>query len=50
MIDSREKSGFDIRTDPWKGVNAMYPILALLGIMLLTWGAAVWATFREEKP
>jgi|GEM_PF-5799584 hypothetical protein len=31
-------------------VNAMYPILALLGIMLLTWGVTVWASIREEKP
>jgi len=28
----------------------MYPILALLGIMLLTWGVTVWASIREEKP
>jgi hypothetical protein len=28
----------------------MYPILALLGIMLLTWGAAIWASYAEEKP
>ncbi len=33
-----------------KGVSEMYPILVLLGIMFLTWGATVWATFLEEEP
>lgn len=27
----------------------MYPILALLGLLMFTWGAAVWATYAEEK-
>jgi hypothetical protein len=27
----------------------MYPILALLGMMMFTWGAAVWATYADEK-
>lgn len=26
----------------------MYQIVMLLGLMLFTWGAAVWASFREE--
>lgn len=26
----------------------MYPILALIGLMLLTWGATIWASFAEE--
>jgi hypothetical protein len=26
----------------------MYQIVTLLGLMLFTWGAAVWASFREE--
>ena len=26
----------------------MYPIIALIGIMLLTWGVAVWASFDDE--
>jgi hypothetical protein len=28
----------------------MYPILALIGLMLLTWGATIWASFMEEDP
>ncbi len=28
----------------------MYPVSALLALMLLTWGAAIWASFVEEKP
>jgi 1,4-dihydroxy-2-naphthoate octaprenyltransferase len=27
----------------------MYSVLALLGLMLLTWAAAVWATYVDEK-
>jgi hypothetical protein len=27
----------------------MFPILALLAIMMFTWGAAVWATYADEK-
>jgi hypothetical protein len=27
----------------------MLPVLALGGLMLLTWGAAVWASFVEEN-
>lgn len=27
----------------------MYQIVTLLGLMLFTWGAAVWASFREES-
>lgn len=26
----------------------MYAVIALIGLMLLTWGAAVWASFAEE--
>jgi len=26
----------------------MYPIIALLGLMFLTWGAAIWASYIEE--
>jgi len=28
----------------------MYPVIALIGIMLLTWGAAVWASFEDKTP
>jgi hypothetical protein len=28
----------------------MYPIYALVSLMLLTWGATIWASFAEEKP
>ncbi len=28
----------------------MYPILALLAMMMFTWGAAVWATYADDKP
>lgn len=27
----------------------MYPVLALLSLMVLTWGAAIWASYAEEK-
>jgi hypothetical protein len=27
----------------------MLPVLALVGLMLLTWGAAVWASFVDEE-
>jgi hypothetical protein len=27
----------------------MYPILALIGLMFLTWGATIWASFAEEE-
>ena len=27
----------------------MYPILALLVILCLTWGATVWASYAEDK-
>jgi len=27
----------------------MYPILALLGLLFLTWGATVWASLAEAK-
>jgi hypothetical protein len=26
----------------------MYAVGALIGLMLLTWGAAIWASFRDE--
>jgi hypothetical protein len=26
----------------------MYPVIVLLGLMLLTWVAAIWASFEEE--
>jgi hypothetical protein len=26
---------------------AVYPILALFSLLLLTWGAAVWASYAE---
>ncbi len=26
----------------------MYAVAAMLGLMLFTWAAAVWASFREE--
>ena len=29
--------------------SLMYQIVTLLGLMLFTWGAAVWASFREES-
>jgi hypothetical protein len=32
-----------------KGVKPMYPILALLAMMMFTWGAAVWATYADER-
>lgn len=28
----------------------MYPTLAMVGLMLLTWGVAVWAMNRDEEP
>ena len=28
----------------------MYAVIALIGLMLLTWAAAVWASYREEEP
>ena len=28
----------------------MYSVMALLGLMLLTWAVAVWATWQEEQP
>lgn len=27
----------------------MVPVIALLSLMLLTWAAAVWATFEEDQ-
>jgi hypothetical protein len=27
----------------------MYPILALFSLLLLTWGAAVWASYAEPS-
>lgn len=27
----------------------MYPVMVLLGLMLLTWAAAVWATYVDEE-
>lgn len=26
----------------------MFPAMVLLGLMLFTWGAAVWASLRED--
>ena len=26
----------------------MYAVMALIGFMLLTWAAAVWASFKDE--
>ncbi|WP_447972916.1 hypothetical protein [Nitrospira sp. Kam-Ns4a] len=26
----------------------MYAVMTLLGLMLLTWAAAIWATFMDE--
>ena len=26
----------------------MYAVIALIGLMLLTWAVAVWASYREE--
>jgi hypothetical protein len=28
----------------------MYPVMALVGLMLFTWAAAVWASWQEEQP
>lgn len=28
----------------------MYAVMALIGLMLLTWAAAVWASYRDEAP
>ena len=27
----------------------MYPVYAMLGLMFLTWGIAVWASFEEPS-
>ncbi|MDF2457956.1 MAG: hypothetical protein K0S79_372 [Nitrospira sp.] len=27
----------------------MYPVKVMVGLMLLTWGAAIWASFRDER-
>ena len=27
----------------------MYQIVTLIGLMLLTWGATIWASFTEEN-
>lgn len=27
----------------------MYAVIALLGLMFFMWGAAVWASFKEEE-
>ena len=27
----------------------MYPVMAIIGLMLLTWGIAVWATWSEDS-
>lgn len=28
----------------------MYAMMALIGLMLLTWAVAVWASYRDEAP
>lgn len=28
----------------------MYAVIALIGLMLLTWAMAVWASYREDTP
>lgn len=28
----------------------MYQIYALVGLMLMTWGSAIWASYAEAKP
>jgi hypothetical protein len=30
-------------------VNAMYQIYSLIGLMVLTWAIAIWASFPEEQ-
>jgi len=27
----------------------MYPVWALIGLMLVTWGAAIWAGYRDDE-
>lgn len=27
----------------------MYSVVAMLGLMFLTWGVAIWATFDEQE-
>jgi hypothetical protein len=41
------------RATPFKektetGGITMYAVIALIGLMLLTWAVAVWASYREE--
>lgn len=31
------------------GVREMYQIITLISLMFLTWAAAIWASYAEEK-
>ena len=35
--------------DSEREVSEMYQIIALLGLMVFTWGVAIWASNIEEK-
>jgi len=35
--------------DSEREVSEMYQIIALLGLMFFTWGAAIWASNSEVK-
>jgi hypothetical protein len=48
MVRLRKKAFLSVRSME-REANEMYPILALLGLMFLTWGAAIWTSVREEK-
>ena len=37
----------NMRSD--KGGIAMYPVWALIGLMLVTWGATIWAGYRDDE-
>jgi hypothetical protein len=41
--------GVSRRAHSGKERSLMYQIVTLLGLMLFTWGAAVWASFGEES-
>ena len=36
-------------TIPWEGVREMYQIVSLISLMFLTWAAAIWASYGEDK-
>jgi hypothetical protein len=48
-IDRNQRGGFRNYGVTEREVSKMYQIYSMLGLMLIVWGVAIWASFPEEQ-